>query len=107
MQWQHNCAAPETHERRLIAAQPRQVAVLDALVEGGYEQVLFCQDAASGLRSIIVIHDTTLGPAFGGVRMRPYPHEADALADCLRLAGGRAGHLRGPGPVADDRARRA
>jgi leucine dehydrogenase len=54
----------------------------------GFEQVVFCHDAASGLRSIIAIHDTALGPALGGVRMWPYRSEEDALHDCLRLAQG-------------------
>jgi leucine dehydrogenase len=52
----------------------------------GYEQILFCQDRGSGLRAIIVIHNTTLGPALGGIRMRPYPTEQDALEDVLRLS---------------------
>ncbi|MFG1684325.1 Glu/Leu/Phe/Val dehydrogenase dimerization domain-containing protein [Nonomuraea sp. NPDC049269] len=48
--------------------------------------MVFGSDPATGLRSIIVIHDTTLGPALGGVRMWPYASEAEALADGLRLA---------------------
>ncbi len=47
---------------------------------------MFCRDAPSGLRSIIAIHDTTLGPALGGVRMWPYDDESVALQECLRLA---------------------
>src|SRR5690625_2834519 len=53
-----------------------------------YEQVLFCQDKGSGLKAIIVIHDTTLGPALGGTRMWPYESEEAALEDALRLARG-------------------
>jgi leucine dehydrogenase len=53
-----------------------------------HEQVCFCHDAASGLRAIIAIHNTALGPALGGVRMWPYANEADALADVLRLSRG-------------------
>lgn len=53
-----------------------------------YEQVVFCQDEASGLKAIIVIHDTTLGPALGGTRMWPYESEEAALEDALRLARG-------------------
>lgn len=53
-----------------------------------YEQVVFCQDKNSGLKAIIVIHDTTLGPALGGVRMWPYETEAAAIEDALRLARG-------------------
>jgi leucine dehydrogenase len=51
-----------------------------------FEQVVFCHDRTSGLRAIIAIHDTTIGPALGGIRMRPYPTEQDALTDVLRLA---------------------
>ena len=40
-----------------------------------YEQLVFCQDKSSGLRAIICIHDTTLGPALGGLRMYPYEKE--------------------------------
>ncbi|HET7875490.1 MAG TPA: Glu/Leu/Phe/Val dehydrogenase dimerization domain-containing protein [Methylomirabilota bacterium] len=58
------------------------------LCDERYEQVVFCHDGASGLRSIIAIHDTTLGPALGGVRMWRYPSEEEALEDCLRLAAG-------------------
>jgi len=60
--------------------------VLGSMIPGGYEQVVFCHDRRTGLRSIIAIHDTTLGPALGGVRMWPYASEAAALEDCLRLA---------------------
>lgn len=56
------------------------------IVAGGYEQVVYCHERASGLRAIIVIHDTTLGPALGGIRMRPYRNEEEALEDVLRLA---------------------
>ncbi|HEX9916813.1 MAG TPA: Glu/Leu/Phe/Val dehydrogenase dimerization domain-containing protein, partial [candidate division Zixibacteria bacterium] len=51
-----------------------------------HEQVVFCSDKVSGLRSIIAIHDTTLGPAIGGVRMYPYKSEDDALKDVLLLS---------------------
>lgn len=53
-----------------------------------YEQVVFCQDKASGLKAIIAIHDTTLGPALGGCRMWPYETEEEALTDVLRLSRG-------------------
>jgi valine dehydrogenase (NAD+) len=54
----------------------------------GFEQVSFCHDARSGLRAIIAIHSTVLGPALGGTRFRHYDDEADALADVCRLARG-------------------
>ncbi|MDP2718320.1 MAG: Glu/Leu/Phe/Val dehydrogenase dimerization domain-containing protein [Dehalococcoidia bacterium] len=50
-----------------------------------YEQLLFCNDSGVGLKALICIHDTTLGPALGGVRMRNYPSEEDAVMDALRL----------------------
>ncbi|MEJ7585671.1 MAG: Glu/Leu/Phe/Val dehydrogenase dimerization domain-containing protein [Acidimicrobiales bacterium] len=54
----------------------------------GFEQVAFCHDAPSGLRAIIAIHSTTLGPSLGGTRFRPYASEKQALADVCRLARG-------------------
>ena len=57
-----------------------------ALAGHGHEQVLYGSDEASGLRCIIALHSTTLGPAIGGTRYHPYETEADALADVLRLS---------------------
>jgi leucine dehydrogenase len=54
----------------------------------GYEQVARCRDPRSGLHAIIAIHDTTLGPSLGGMRMLPYATEDEALFDVLRLAKG-------------------
>ncbi|MDP6708099.1 MAG: Glu/Leu/Phe/Val dehydrogenase dimerization domain-containing protein [Alphaproteobacteria bacterium] len=54
----------------------------------GHEQVVFCYDAEVGLKAIIAIHDTTLGPALGGLRMWNYTSEIDALEDVLRLSRG-------------------
>ena len=54
----------------------------------GHEQVIFCNDAATGLKAIIAIHDTTLGPALGGTRMWDYANEEDAIQDVLRLSRG-------------------
>jgi leucine dehydrogenase len=53
-----------------------------------HEQVVFCSDHQSGLRAIIAIHSTALGPALGGTRFYPYQNEQDALVDVLRLAKG-------------------
>ncbi|WP_308190213.1 Glu/Leu/Phe/Val dehydrogenase dimerization domain-containing protein [Amycolatopsis sp. GM8] len=53
-----------------------------------HEQVIFCQDERSGLRAIIGIHHTGLGPALGGTRFYPYRSEQAALADVLRLSEG-------------------
>ncbi|WP_345752093.1 Glu/Leu/Phe/Val dehydrogenase dimerization domain-containing protein [Microbacterium rhizophilus] len=54
----------------------------------GHERVLFCRDDESGLRAIIAIHDTTLGPGLGGTRFKAYPSDQDALHDVLRLSRG-------------------
>jgi leucine dehydrogenase len=53
-----------------------------------YEQMVICQDKQSGLKAIICIHDTTLGPALGGTRMWTYENEDAAIEDALRLARG-------------------
>lgn len=60
--------------------------IFDSLVEGEHEQVVFWSDKVARLRSIIAIHDTTLGPAIGGVRMFPYKSEDEALKDVLLLS---------------------
>lgn len=52
----------------------------------GHEQVVFCQDDPSGLRAIIAIYSTALGPALGGTRFYPYPSEDAALTDVLNLS---------------------
>lgn len=56
----------------------------------GHEQVVFCQDRHSGLKAIIGIYSTALGPALGGTRFYPYESEAAALADVLKLSRGMA-----------------
>lgn len=53
-----------------------------------HEQVVFCQDHATGLKAIIAIHSTTLGPALGGTRFYPYRDEHAAVTDVLRLSRG-------------------
>lgn len=53
-----------------------------------YEQLVLCQERTSGLKAVICIHDTTLGPALGGTRMWNYASEEDAILDALRLARG-------------------
>lgn len=53
-----------------------------------HEQIVFCQDQNSGLKAIIAIHNTQLGPALGGCRMYPYASVDDALEDVLRLSKG-------------------
>jgi leucine dehydrogenase len=58
----------------------------DLARELGHEELLFFQDRDSGLRGVIAIHDTSLGPAAGGTRMRPYPSLDAAAVDALRLS---------------------
>jgi valine dehydrogenase (NAD+) len=52
----------------------------------GHEQVVFCSDPASGLRAVIAVYSTALGPALGGTRFYPYPSEEAAVADVLALS---------------------
>jgi len=54
----------------------------------GHEQVVFFQHPESGLKAIVAIHNTVLGPALGGLRMWPYHNEQEALTDVLRLSKG-------------------
>lgn len=62
--------------------------VLSDMSTMGHEQVVFCQDEATGLKAIIGIHNTVLGPALGGTRMWHYANDAEALEDVLRLSRG-------------------
>ncbi|MDO7744500.1 MAG: leucine dehydrogenase, partial [Pedobacter sp.] len=61
-------------------------SILDQLSALGHKKVVFCNDPDSGLKAIIAIHDTTLGPALGGTRMWNYATETEALEDVLRLS---------------------
>lgn len=60
----------------------------DTLYSMGHEEVVFFSDKSCGLKAIVAIHDTTLGPALGGLRMWPYKSEEDAVYDVLRLSRG-------------------
>lgn len=60
--------------------------IFETLDTSGHEQVVFCHNPDAGLKAIIAIHNTVLGPALGGVRMRPYADSAAALDDALRLS---------------------
>lgn len=62
--------------------------VFGQLTQMGHEQIVFCQDADSGLKAIIAVHNTVLGPALGGLRMWPYENEQKAITDVLRLSRG-------------------
>ncbi len=56
--------------------------------QAGHEQVVFCYDEPTGLKAIIAVHNTVLGPALGGTRMWAYNSEQEALTDVLRLSRG-------------------
>ena len=64
------------------------MSTFEKLAEFDCDELVFCRDEATGLRAIIAIHDTTLGPALGGCRMWPYASEEEAVLDVLRLARG-------------------
>jgi len=63
-------------------------SIFDYMEKYDYENLLICQDRAIGFKAVIVIHDTTLGPATGGCRMWHYESEMKAIEDALRLARG-------------------
>ncbi len=64
------------------------MANFELIEDYGHEQVVFCLNKEAGLKAIIAIHDTTLGPALGGTRMWKYESDTDALRDVLRLSRG-------------------
>jgi len=66
----------------------KQDSVFGPMLNAGHEQVVFCHDHETGLKAIIAIHNTVLGPALGGTRMWKYNTEAEALQDVLRLSRG-------------------
>ena len=63
-------------------------SVLSYMSKLGHESVYFCNDKATGLKAIIAIHNTVLGPSLGGVRMWDYNNESEAINDVLRLSRG-------------------
>lgn len=64
------------------------IQIFEYMEKYDYENILICQDASVGLKAIIAVHDTTLGPAAGGTRMWTYAGELDAIEDALRLSRG-------------------
>jgi leucine dehydrogenase len=62
--------------------------LFDTIADMGHEQLVLCQDSASGYRGIIAIHSTVLGPALGGTRFWNYASDEEAIVDALRLARG-------------------
>ena len=64
------------------------MGIFERIGPDGYEQVVFCHDRAAGLKAVIAIHSTRLGPSLGGTRFYPYASEEAAVEDVLRLARG-------------------
>lgn len=62
--------------------------IFESISKTDHEEVVFCQNKDAGLKAIIAIHNSVLGPALGGLRMWPYATEQDALNDVLRLSRG-------------------
>ncbi|WP_275259478.1 Glu/Leu/Phe/Val family dehydrogenase [Paenibacillus pinistramenti] len=62
--------------------------VWGAMEAGGFEEILYASDPASGLKAVIVLHNTQAGPALGGCRMWNYVSEEEALTDAMKLARG-------------------
>jgi leucine dehydrogenase len=62
--------------------------IFEKIQKQDYEQIVFCNDSRTGLKSIIAMHSTVLGPATGGCRMWAYETEEEALTDVLRLSKG-------------------
>ncbi|HVW14233.1 MAG TPA: Glu/Leu/Phe/Val dehydrogenase [Mucilaginibacter sp.] len=69
-----------------MSAQNTSETIFGQINAFGHQKIVFCNDPDTGLKAIIAIHDTTLGPALGGTRMWAYKTEADALYDVLRLS---------------------
>ena len=68
--------------------QNKELSILAQMSKMDHEEVLFCQDKDTGLKAIIAIHSTVLGPSLGGTRMWSYKSESEALHDVLRLSRG-------------------
>ena len=74
-----------TYYIRLFCEEVAAMQIFDYMSQYGYEQLAMFTDPSVGLKAIVVIHDTTLGPACGGTRIWPYATEEEALRDALRL----------------------
>ena len=75
-------------DRVSSTSEDENFPIFNALQSKEHEQVIICSDPQTGLRAIIAIHNTTLGPALGGTRMWMYKSEEEALKDVLRLSRG-------------------
>lgn len=74
--------------REISSEELKNFPLISALGEFNHEQIVFCNDNATGLKAIIAVHNTTLGPALGGTRMWMYDNETQAVNDALRLSRG-------------------
>ena len=93
----HASSARTPWARRTTRLEPEAVSsdndgvismVFQDITAMGHENVLFCHDKETGLKAIIAVHDTTLGPALGGMRRWSYSNEQEMLEDVLRLSEG-------------------
>ena len=75
-------------ELTTVAELPKIDPVFGQVSYDNHEQIVFCHDKDTGLKAIIGIHNTVLGPALGGTRMWKYQNEWEALNDVLRLSRG-------------------
>lgn len=71
-----------------VADKKSNDAIFNQIASMGHEQLVFCHDEKTGLKAIIAIHNTVLGPALGGTRMWQYASDLDAITDALRLSEG-------------------
>jgi leucine dehydrogenase len=74
--------------RLLAPGKEHLLGVFEAIASDTHEEILYGHDPISGLKAIIAIHSTALGPALGGTRFFPYESEDEALVDVLRLSKG-------------------
>lgn len=72
----------------LLTKEEKEFSVFNSITEFEHEQLVFCNDPHTGLKAIIGIHNTVLGPALGGTRMWTYENDNDAIVDVLRLSRG-------------------
>jgi leucine dehydrogenase len=74
--------------KNILDSELAENPVIAQMSKFDHEQLLFCNDNSTGLKAIIAVHNTVLGPALGGTRMWKYSNEMDALNDVLRLSRG-------------------
>jgi leucine dehydrogenase len=76
------------HSALITHSTKAPMKLFDTIADMGHEQLVLCQDSASGYRGIIAVHSTVLGPALGGTRFWNYASDEEAIVDALRLARG-------------------